>query len=323
MTPEQLRSETASGKFRPAYYFYGTEDYRIMEAEKYLARQFLPDLQLTTNYRRLDARKASFPEISAELSAYPMLGERLVVAVSDVQKLSSDELERLGKLLVPADPNRLVMLSTPSARAPRKDSAFIKRIVNIAESVEFKKLTPPETNRHIMTKLSRAGLSIEPKALELLIEAVAGNRGAIEQETEKLIGYKSSGGTITVDDVRALVGGYEVFVVFELAKDILGGDSARVLTQIRSLIADGNGPTAILFWISKYFIELYLVKNGKPLDSKRRWLAWKYRDQTSKVDNKRLERMIILAAGADAAMRRNKIPPEICLEMLAVELLQS
>ena len=102
MTPTQLQSEISAGKFRPAYYFWGTEDYRIIEAEKYLARQFLPDLQLTTNYRRIDARKASFAEISAELSAYPMLGERLVVAVSEVQKLSSDELEKLAKLLSPS-----------------------------------------------------------------------------------------------------------------------------------------------------------------------------------------------------------------------------
>jgi DNA polymerase III delta subunit len=120
-----------------------------------------------------------------------------------------------------------------------------------------------------------------------------------------------------------MAGGYEVFVVFELAKDIIRGDSVRVLRQIQSLLADGNGPTAILFWVSKYFIELYLVKNGKPLNSKRRWLAWKYRDQTSKVDNARLERMIRMTAGADAAMRRVGIPPEISLEMLAVELMQS
>lgn len=323
MTPSQLLSEATAGKFRPAYYFFGSEDYRIIEAEKYLARQFLPDLQLTTNYRRLDARKASFAEISAELSAYPMLGERLVVAVSDIQKFGADEIERLGKLLSPPDPNRLVIFSTPSARAPRKDAAILKRIGNIAELVEFKKLSIDETRNQVSRNLSKANLTIEPSALQLFSEAVAGNRGAIENETAKLAVYKEPGSAVTVEDVRGMVAGYEVFVVFELAKDILGGDSARVLRQMRSLVADGNGPTAILFWISKYFIELYLVKNGKPLDSKRRWLAWKYRDQTSKIDNARLERMIGMTARADASMRRVGIPPEICLEMLAVELIQS
>lgn len=323
MTTDQLGTETSAGKFRPVYYLYGSEDYRITEAEKYLARQFLPDLQLKTNYRRLDARKTSFAEISAELSAYPMLGERQVVAVTDIQKLSTDQLERLAKFLSPADPSRLVIFSTPSERLPRKDSAFLKRIVGIAEPVEFKKLTATETQRHIMTKLKSSGLNIDAKALTLLVDAVAGNRGAVEQEVDKLINYEEPGGTISVDDVKSLVGGYEVFVVFDLAKDIISGDKHRSLSQIRSLIADGNGPTAILFWVSKFLIELYLVKNGKQLDSKRRWMAWKYREHTSKVSNERLERMIELAASADAQMRRSTIAPDICLEMLAVELLQS
>ena len=167
MTPSQLLSEAAAGKFRPAYYFFGSEDYRIIEAEKYLARQFLPDLQLITNYRRLDARKASFAEISAELSAYPMLGERLVVAVSDIQKFGANEIERLEKLLLPPDPNRLVILSTPSARAPRKDAAILKRIGSIAEPVEFKKLTLEETGNQISRNLAKANLTIEPKARQL------------------------------------------------------------------------------------------------------------------------------------------------------------
>jgi DNA polymerase-3 subunit delta len=322
MTPEQLGAETASGKFRPAYYFFGSEDYRITEAEKYLAKQFLPDLQLSTNYRRLDARKSSFAEISAELSAYPMLGERLVVAVTDAQKLTTDQLERLHKFLKPPDPSRLVVFSTPSERAPRKDSAFLKRIVDIAEAVEFKKLTAAETQRHVMVKLKGSGLNIDTKALTMLIDSVAGNRGAVEQEVDKLISYKSTGETISVEDIRQLVGGYEVFVVFDLAKDIISRDKHRALQQIRSLITDGNSPTSILFWVSKFLIELYLVKNGKQLDSKRRWMAWKYREHTAKVDNARLEEMIVKSAEADVAMRRSTVAPEIVLEMLAVELMQ-
>jgi len=322
MSPSELLADVGKGKFRPAYYFHGSEDYRIIEAEKYLARQFLPDRQLMTNYRRIDGRRTSFAEISAELSAYPMLGERLVVSVSDIQKFGADEIERLGKLLLPPDPNRLVIFSTPSARAPRRDAAILKRIGNIAEPVEFKKLTLDETRNLISRNLAKANLTIEPKALQLFVEAVAGNRGAIENETEKLAAYKEPGSVVSVDDVRRTVAGYEVFVVYELANDIVHGDAVRALRQIRSLIADGNGPTGILFWISKHFIELYLVKNGKPLESKRRWLAWKYRDQTQMLDNRRLERIIVAAAEADSNMRLGKIPPNIILEMLAVRLVQ-
>lgn len=322
MSPAELIADITKGKFRQAYYFWGTEDYRISEAEKYLARQFLPDRQLLTNYRRIDGRKTSFAEISAELSAYPMLGERLVVSVSDIQKFGADDIERLGKLLSPPDPNRLVIFSTPSARVPRKDAAILKRIANIAEPVEFKKLTLDETRTQISRILAKANLTIEPKALQLFAEAVAGNRGAIDNETEKLIAYKEAGSAVTVEDIRGMVGGYEVFVIYDLANDIVAGETLRVLKQIRALIADGNGATGILFFISKHFIELYLVKNGKPLESSRRWLAWKYREQTGRLSNERLERIIIANAEADAGMRQSRIPPDIILEMLAIQLVQ-
>jgi DNA polymerase III subunit delta len=323
MTPTQLLAEVAKGKFRPAYYFYGTEDYRIIEAEKFLARQFLPDLQLTTNFRRVDGRKASFAEISAELSSYPMLGERLVVAVSDIQKFTNDEFERLGKLLLPADPNRLVIFSTPSARVPRKDSAFLKKIVKLAEDVEFKKLTTEEAQNTIVRSLGKANLKIEMQALRLFAEAVGGNRGAIENETEKLAAYKEAGSTVSLEDVRSMVSGFQVFEVYSLAEEILKRDAAKVLKQIQSLVADGNTPTGILFFVSKHFIDLYLVKNGKPLESRRRWLAYKYRDQAAKFDNDRLAKMILSLADADVQMRKGRIRPELCLEMLAVELMQS
>ncbi|MBI5266731.1 MAG: hypothetical protein HY851_05810, partial [candidate division Zixibacteria bacterium] len=189
-------------------------------------------------------------------------------------------------------------------------------------SINADKLTLDETRNQIFRNLAKAQLTIEPKALQLFAEAVAGNRGAIENETGKLVAYKEPGAVVTVDDVHRMVAGYEVFVIYELANDIVHGDPVRVLKQIRALIADGNGPSGILFWISKHFIELYLVKNGKPLESKRRWLAWKYRDQTQKLDNSRLERIILATATADANMRLGKIPQEMLLEMLAVQMVQ-
>ena len=52
-TPQKLVSDITSGKFKPVYYFFGSEDYRITEAVRYVASQFLPRMQLAVNFRRL------------------------------------------------------------------------------------------------------------------------------------------------------------------------------------------------------------------------------------------------------------------------------
>ena len=56
MTPQKLFADISAGKFAPVYYFYGDEDYRIIEAEKYLASQFISSKLLLTNFRKLDAK---------------------------------------------------------------------------------------------------------------------------------------------------------------------------------------------------------------------------------------------------------------------------
>ena len=81
-TPKKLVDDVTGGKFRPAYYFYGPEEYRLLEAIKFVAHQFLPKKQLTTNFRRLDGRRTKCDDLIAELSVFPMLGERQVPKVS-------------------------------------------------------------------------------------------------------------------------------------------------------------------------------------------------------------------------------------------------
>jgi len=321
-TPKRLFDDISAGKFKPLYYFYGGEDYRIVEAEKYLAHQFLPDKQLITNYRKINSRKTGCADLLAELSVYPMLGERQVIAVSDIQSYKPTEIDRILKVLTPPDPNRIVIFSTPSARTPKKKSAFMSRIRQAAEDVEFRKLTAGETAAIITRRLNQCGLKILPEALTMLTELIAGNRGALESEVNKLADYRESGDTVTVEDIQKVSAGFQVYSVFNLADEIIAGDSRRVLRQVRALIADGNSATGILFFVGQHFLLLYLVKNGKPLPPNRRFLAGRFRQQAARYDNDRLERILMEIAEADASLRAGGLKPQAALEVLALKLLQ-
>ncbi|MBD3258652.1 DNA polymerase III subunit delta [candidate division GN15 bacterium] len=321
MRPRDLSAELNKGKFRPVYYFFGSEDFRIIEAEQFVARQFLPDKQMTTNYRRLDGRKVSCADLLAELSVYPMLGEKQVIAVSDFQSFKPTEVDRVLKLLDPPDPNRLIILSSPSSKAPRKKSAFLSKMQKVAEVVEFGKLGRDDTIRTISGKLSKAGLSIEPDALHLLIDLIAGNRGALEVEVAKLVDFKQAGAKIGIEDVRAVAAGYQVYNIFELAEDIVRGDKAKVLKSIERLIADGHNPTGLLFFLGQHFVSLYLVKGGKPLDARRRWLAQRFKSQAANYTQQQLAEMIAATADTDSALRHGAANQRLTIESLALRLI--
>ncbi len=319
-TPGKLLTEIKAGRFKPAYYFYGAEDYRITEAEKFLARQFLPDLQLKTNYRRMGGKKTSAADLIAELATLPLLGERQVVAVSDFQSYKPTELKQILKMLSPPDPSRLVIFSSPSSKTPKKKSKFLTMMTQATETVEFRKLRAAETAAQISAKFKTEGLTIEADARALLTELVSGNRGGLDTEVAKLINYKSEGGSVTVEDVRAVTAGYEVYSVFELADGIIESRPRTVLKMIKTLLAGGHSPVLIATLLQQHFISLYLVKHDKKPLGNRAFLIPKFRRQAADYDSSRLEQIIIEIARTDSEFRQGRLKPETALDMLTMNL---
>jgi DNA polymerase-3 subunit delta len=319
-TPRQLFKDISDGKFKSAYYFYGTEDYRISEAIKYVTHQYLPDKQQAVNYRKIDGKKTKASDLINELSTLPMLGEKQIFVITDFQSYKPTEITKILSIISPSDPTRIVIFCSPSAKQPNKKSVFYKSVLELAEPVEFKKLTIQESQSQISHKLKKASLTIANDALTLLVEMLAGNRGALEGELSKLIDYKNSGDEINTDDIINVCNGYEMFKVFDLADYIIDGNTSHVLKMIRSLLAEGTTPSTLTTLLQQHFCSLYLVKNNKKPIGNRSFLIYKFKPQAAKYSNEQLEEIIIDIAQTDADLRQFGMTPEMRLESLAVSL---
>lgn len=319
-SPKQLFTDINSGKFKPVYYFFGHEEYRVTEARKYLVSRFLPDLQQAGNHIRIDGRKTSTANLLAELAALPMLGDRQVFSISDIQSYKPTEREKIFKIINPPDPNRIIIFSTPAQRTPKKNSAFYKSILKSAEIVEFQKLTMAESAAQITAKLKREEINIEPDAIRLLSQILAGNRGALEGELNKLINFKNKGETVSLDDIQKVSSGYEVYNIFNLADRIISGNSYLVLKMIRSLFSEGVSAIALVTLLQQHFISIYLVKNHKNPVGNRAFLIPNFRVQGEKFSNQQLEKYIIEIARLDSELRQNRMKPEQAMEILALKI---
>lgn len=320
-TPKQLSSELSKGKFKSAYYFYGSEDFRISQAVKYLINQYLPSKQQALNCQRIDGKKTKAGDISTMLSTLPMLGEKQVFVISEFQSFRPKEVQSILSLIASDDPSRIVVFTSPSSKAPKKSSAFFKSVSAKTEVVEFNKLNIAEVRALVSGKLSKANLAINQEALTLFSELIAGNRGALESEIDKLINYKNSGEEISKDDIQTLTNGYEIFKIFELADYVVAGGFSRVLKMLRSLVAEGNAPVVLTTLLQQHFSSLYLVKNNKKPIGNRQFLVYKFKEQASRYKPEELERIIIDIAETDSELRKQKFKPELALEMLAVSLM--
>jgi DNA polymerase III delta subunit len=111
--------------------------------------------------------------------------------------------------------------------------------------------------------------------------------------------------------------------VFELADTVIRGDRAGVLKMINGLLADGNTPTSLTFFLGQHFLTLYTVKHGRALEQYRQWLTGKFRNQAARFETGRLEAIILDIAETDAALRHDHPDKGLLLEQLVLRLMVS
>jgi DNA polymerase-3 subunit delta len=320
MTPSELIKELEKDKFHSVYYFFGSEDYRIKEAEKFIARRFLPKSLLKTNHTNLSASKQKLGDILSELSVFPMLGENQLFTITDIQALQPKDIEKILTLMTPPDPKRIIIMTTPSGKTPQKKSKVLDLLAKRVVAVEFGRISGDDSNKKIRAMLSARKIKIEPEAEQMLVVLGGGNVGGLVQEIEKLIDYSGSAGIITKDAVLAVCSDYQIFKIYELANHVAMKNLDMALGIVNFLLKRGETPSGIIFWLSEHFIDLYLVKNNKPLPPPKGKMMWKFSKQVNQFSNAQLEEIVNKIAESDIALRSSIKPEQVVIEKLIFDI---
>lgn len=170
--------------FDPVYFFFGDDDFlkdaRVRDVVDAAVDPSTRDFNL--EMRRggeLDAE-----EVDSLLGTPPMLAERRVVVVRDVDKLKKDARALLERYLQrPAPDTVLVLVAGAGAKAD-------KVLAGRATAVEFAPLTADRVLKWIGHQATTVlGRAITPEAATLLIEAVGPDLAQLAVELEKLASY--------------------------------------------------------------------------------------------------------------------------------------
>jgi DNA polymerase-3 subunit delta len=185
--------------FDPVYYLFGDDDFQKEGASRDLVEAAVDP---STRDFNLEIRRAS--ELDAEgldalLSTPPMLAERRVVVLRDVDKLKKGARALLERYLTrPAHDTVLILVAPAGAKA---DKALSER----ATAVEFAPLTGDRLPKWIVHHAKTAlGRDITPEAVTLLAEAVGNDLAQLAVELEKLTSYSND--TIDEHAVSDVVG---------------------------------------------------------------------------------------------------------------------
>ncbi len=239
-------------KFSPLYFFYGEEDFLIEELVDAIIANAVEPSTKEFNFDILYGNEVSGKQVVALASSYPMMAERRIVIVKDIERLSDKEVLE-GYCEKPSSTTVLVLLAKePDMR--RKPYPTLKKH---AVGGEFSRLYDNQVQQWIEQRCKKLGYKISPEAIAILHFYVGNSLRENANELEKLqlaLGEKK---VIEVKDVENVVGVSREFTVFELANAVGEKNTTRAFSIVERLLQNGESAVLMITTLTRHFIILW------------------------------------------------------------------
>src|SRR3954447_8760224 len=259
-TAAAVRKQIQAGTADPIYLLQGED-----EVEKAgLAQEFeglVEDGLRAFNVERIhsgeitngDKLLAAVASLVTAVRTLPMMAPRRVVIVLQAQgmlapKRESDAaaraLEELEALITNPDPQTTLVLV---AGTLDKRSRMYKLLAKQATLVECGVLEGIEdAARWVSNRVAASDMKIEPAGARLLAERCGTDVKRLRNDVDRLLLYALGQKSITVDDVREIVGPAALQNDWAMANAIEAGDGKTALRQLALMLDAGAPPEQVL-----------------------------------------------------------------------------
>lgn len=319
---DDVRAAVEQGKFSPVYLFHGEEDFLAEEATDLIITSALTREQQGFNLDVLYGNEADARDIISHASSFPMMAERRVVVVRDLDKLANKEL--LSAYLEQPSPSTSLILHATKPDFRRKPYVTARKHATV---VKFDPIRDYQVAGWIARRARQQDREIDAEATKILAAYVGTSLREIQNELDKLFIYAGDRRLIVPDDIRAIVGTSKEYNVFELQNAIGAKDLARSTEILSRMLDAGESPILIIVMLTRYFAALW-----KLYDLRRKGSAdiangigvnpYFLKDYVSALANftlSELEHSFELLAAADEQLKSTPVDPrQIMLNMLLI-----
>ncbi len=252
-TFDDLTAALARKQFAPVYLFHGEEDFLIEEATDAVIDAALSQEERGFNLDRMYGSEADTRDVVSHASSFPMMAERRVVVVREVEKL--DQPEILSNYIENPSPSTCLVLTTSKPDFRRKPFVTAKKHGFV---LECKPLWENQIPSWIVKRVKNAGREIELDAASMLLAYVGPSLREIVNELEKVFLFVGDKRLITSDDITSVVGVSREYSVFELQWAIGMKETARAAEILDHIMEQGEPhPVLIVAVLTKFFQTLW------------------------------------------------------------------
>lgn len=192
----------------------------------------------------------------------------------DNEKIKSDELIGQLSMMPIGNEYRVIVMNNPSAESVKTISSFdfdgsqtvvvclnAKNLKGATE-VDCNKLDRADIEKYVMNYLYKSKLSIEERALDLLIDLSNSNMAKIVSELNKIVAYANGEEIVNVDMITNLVSKSQEYVIYMLTtaidnKDLVAFQKMFVEMSKTQSVSD------IFSYLGKYFRRMQYVAINK------------------------------------------------------------
>ncbi|WP_418611280.1 DNA polymerase III subunit delta [Levilactobacillus brevis] len=252
MTINELLKTLATGQtLSNVYVILGQADYFQRRLKRGFKQQ-VPAEEQTMNFASYDMDTVPLAVALDDAMAAPFFGERRVVCIDNPQFLTGEtkkqkvehDIDSLQKYLESPMPSTVLVFFAPYDKLDARKKVT-KQLKKVATIVEINQFSERDVRQFVTDQLKQDGYTLEPAALNDLIQRTDADLTLIMSELSKLELYTLPEKTITQAAISGLVTQTLTQNVFDLVNRVLAKNTAGAVTLYRELLQAKEEPLKI------------------------------------------------------------------------------
>jgi len=224
---KKLMAELRGGTFRPVYILHGEEGFFIDRIAEEVERLALQEHERDFNQTILYARDTDADQLKDTCLRYPMMAERQLVIVRELQAWRIDQVEKLEPYLAKPTPTTVLVLCYKHKKIDGRKSILKTAAKGGAAVLTSDKLREEKLPEVLMGFAKGQKRKLGAAEAQLLASHLGSDLGKAVKEVEKLCLVTEEGGAITSEVIQRFVGISKDYNVFELQNAIGARDAAK------------------------------------------------------------------------------------------------
>jgi DNA polymerase-3 subunit delta len=258
LSAEQIIRDWKKKIFKPVYWLEGEEEYFINEVMDFAEHRILPEEEKSFNLTIFYGKDADWAAIVNACRRYPMFAERQVVLLKEAQQMR--DIAKLEPYIMQPLDSTIFVVSYKDKKVDGR-SKLAKLLKERGELLSTKKMYDNQLPEWVTELLESRGLTIQQKALTLLIDHIGNDLMRIKSEVEKIQLNLGSRTMIDEDDVEKYVGISKEFNAFELQIALARKDLAKSLRIIQYFESNPKAAPIqlVLPTLYSFFSKVYMI----------------------------------------------------------------